>query len=82
MMVAAAVCMLGQVPLGMWLTHSLPLSGPLSSLRMEAMANWTLGVISMAGLRAVGFGILVGGLAMSLRIWLSLERGAFFEQEL
>ncbi|UCH33735.1 MAG: hypothetical protein JSV65_14355 [Armatimonadota bacterium] len=82
MMIAAFICMLGQVPLGMWLTRALPLSGPLSSLRMEAMANWTLGVISMAGLRAVLFGILVGYLAMSLRIWLSLERGAFFEQEL
>ena len=82
MMIAAFNSMLGQVPLGMWLTRALPLSGPLSSLRMEAMANWTLGVISMAGLRAVLFGILVGYLAMSLRIWLSLERGAFFEQEL
>jgi hypothetical protein len=36
----------------------------------------------MAGLRAVTFGIFVGALAMSLRIWLNLERGAFFEQEL
>jgi len=82
MMVAAFFCMMGQVPLGMWLTHNLPLHGPLSHLRMEAMANWTLGVISMAGLRAVTFGVLVGGLAISLRIWLNLERGAFFEQEL
>lgn len=82
MMVAAFICMLGQVPLGMWLTHSLPLSGPLSYLRMEAMANWILGVFSMAGLRAVTFGIFVGALAISLRIWLNLERGAFFEQEL
>ena len=81
MMAAAFITMLGQVPLGMWLTHTLPLSGPLSHLRLEAMANWILGVFSMAGLRAVGFGILVGGLAMSLRIWLNLERGAFFEQE-
>ena len=82
MMVAAFITMLGQVPLGMWLTHKLPLSGPLSSLRLEAMANWILMVFSMASLRGVGFGILVGGLAMSLRIWLNLERGAFFEQEL
>jgi hypothetical protein len=82
MMVAAFICMLGQVPLGMWLTHTLPLSGPLSHLRMEAMANWILGVFSMAGLRAVTFGIFVGMLAVSLRIWLNLERGAFFEQEL
>jgi len=82
MMVAAFICMMGQVPLGMWLTHTLPLHGPLSHLRMESMANWVLGVFSMAGLRAVTFGIFVGALAMSLRIWLNLERGAFFEQEL
>jgi hypothetical protein len=82
MMVAAFICMLGQVPLGMWLTHHLPLHGPLSYLRMEAMANWILGVFSMAGLRGVTFGIFVGALAMSLRLWLNLERGAFFEQEL
>jgi hypothetical protein len=82
MMAAAFFCMMGQVPLGMWITHHLPLTGPLSYLRMEAVANWILGVFSMAGLRAVGFGILVGGLAMSLRLWLNLERGAFFEQEL
>jgi hypothetical protein len=82
MMAAAFICMLGQVPLGMWLTHGLPLHGPLSNLRVEAMANWILGVFSMAGLRAVTFGIFVGALAMSLRIWLSLERGTFFEQEL
>jgi len=82
MMAAAFICMLGQVPLGMWLTHTLPLHGPLSYLRIEAMASWVLGVFSMAGLRAVTFGIFVGALAMSLRIWLSLERGAFFEQEL
>ena len=82
MMVAAFLVMLGQVPLGMWLTHNLPQAGWLSGLRMENIAAWILGVFSMAGLRAVAFGILVGGLAMSLRIWLNLERGAFFEQEL
>jgi len=82
MMAAAFICMMGQVPLGMWLTHQLPQTGPLASLRMETLASWILGVFSMAGLRAVGFGILVGALAMSLRLWLNLERGAFFEQEL
>jgi len=82
MMTAAFVVMLGQVPVGMWLTSSLPLHGPLSALRVEVMANWLLGVINLAAMRAVLFGVLVGYLAMSLRIWLSLERGAFFEQEL
>jgi len=80
MMISAFLVMLGQVPLGQWLTRWLPETGPLSILRLEIICNWILGFISTAGFRAVLFGLLVGGLAMSLRLWLSLERGAFFEQ--
>jgi hypothetical protein len=29
----------------------------------------------------VGIGVAVGALAMSMRLWLSLERGAFFSEE-
>jgi hypothetical protein len=39
-------------------------------------------VLNMAALRAVGFGIGVGGLAMSLRVWLSLEKGTYFGKEM
>jgi len=81
MMLAAVVVMVGQVPLGMWFTSSLPLQGPASNLRIEVIANWLLGVVNSAALRGVLFGLLVGGLAMSLRMWLNLERGAFFDQE-
>ena len=81
LVIAAFLVMIGQVPVGMWLTHGLPTTGWLSSLRTENIALWLLGAISMSGLRAVNFGVGVGALAMSLRLWLNLERGAFFEQE-
>nr|NIM04554.1 hypothetical protein [Armatimonadota bacterium]NIM06012.1 hypothetical protein [Armatimonadota bacterium]NIM22930.1 hypothetical protein [Armatimonadota bacterium]NIM24018.1 hypothetical protein [Armatimonadota bacterium]NIM66801.1 hypothetical protein [Armatimonadota bacterium] len=55
--------------------------GWVSNLRVENLALWLSNVISMSSLRAVNFGIGVGALAMSLRLWLNLERGAFFEQE-
>jgi hypothetical protein len=31
---------------------------------------------------AIDFGLGVGGLATALRLWLSLERGSYFEEEL
>lgn len=82
MMAAAVIVMVGQVPVGQWLTSGLPHHGVLSMFRTEIAANWLLEVINSAALRAVLFGLLVGGLAMSLRLWLNLERGAFFDQEL
>jgi hypothetical protein len=81
MMAAAFVVMLGQVPVGHWLTHGLPLPErhAIGYLRFEVLQNWILNNWSMAAIRAIEFGIAVGALAMALRIWLSLERGSFFE---
>ncbi len=75
MMGAAVIVMLGQIPFGMWLTSWLPLQGYLSSLRIENISNWFMTVINMSVQRAIGFGLGIGGLAMALRIWFSLERG-------
>jgi hypothetical protein len=82
LVVAAFLVMLGQVPVGVWLTHWLPTNSAAGSFRLENIALWLLGVLNMAGLRAVGFGIGIGALAIALRMWLNLERGAFFEQEM
>jgi hypothetical protein len=82
MMVAAFIVMLGQVPVGMWLTQRIPVDSIWGHLRMEVLSQWLLDWISMAALRAIALGIAIGGLAMSLRIWLSLERGAFFKEEM
>lgn len=81
MMIAAFIVMLGQVPLGMWLTSGLPTDGMFAKLRLEVFSQWLLAWISMTAYRAVLLGVAVGALAMSLRVWLSLERGAFFEME-
>jgi len=32
--------------------------------------------------RGMWFGMMVGAIAVGLRFWLSLERGAFFDREL
>ncbi len=81
LMVTAFLVMLGQIPLGNLLTDSLPTTGWLSAFRVENIKQWVLEIVSSAALRAVGFGLWVGSLAISLRIWLSLERGAYYDGE-
>jgi len=84
MMVAAFLVMLGQVPLGSWLTHGLPQSGPfafLSFFRLERFGEWIMAWWNAPAQRGILFGVAVGALAMSLRVWLSLERGTFFSQQ-
>lgn len=76
MMLSAIILMLGQVPLGRWLTESLP-----TALQLPTMANWIMNVVNSAAVRGIIFGATVGAIAMALRIWLSLERGAFFEKQ-
>ena len=82
MMIAAFIVMMAQVPLGMLMTNWLPTTGWAASLRIENVSNWLITVLNMAALRAVGFGIGIGWLAMSLRVWLSLERGSYFGKEM
>jgi len=81
MMAAAFIVMLGQVPVGRWLTGALPETGGLAPLRLEVLGEWVMGWLNTPAQRAITFGILVGALAMSLRIWLSLERGTFFSEQ-
>lgn len=81
LMVVALILMLGQVPVGMALTNWIPQSGVISTLRIEKLSQWVLTAINSPVQRAIGFGLGLGALAMSLRIWLSLERGTYFGQE-
>jgi hypothetical protein len=82
MMVAAAIVMLALVPVGVFITSWLPQTGFLSIFRLEKIGYWLLIWPNMAVQRAIGFGVAVGALAMGLRIWLSLERGSFFDRQL
>ncbi len=82
LMIAAVIVMLGQVTLGQAMTHNLPATGLWSNFRLENMAQYILVQINTPALRAIYFGIGVGFLATSLRLWLSLERGVYFDTEL
>jgi len=82
MMVTAGIVMLGLVPVGTLITSWISPHSWLASLRLERLTVWILTWPSMAVLRAIEFGLSVGYLAMSLRIWLSLERGSFFDRQL
>ncbi len=82
LMTAAFLVMLAQVPVGLALTSWIPRDGVWDSLRLEVVKEWLLTVLNAAALRAIAFGLGIGGLAISLRIWLSLERGAYFEKEI
>lgn len=83
LLASAVVMMLGLTPLGTkFVTDFLPTQGVWSALRLERVSEWILLVLNGACQRALLFGIAVGLLATSLRIWLSLERGQFFDSEM
>lgn len=87
LMVTALILMMGQVPLGMALTAWIPTEGrlpffgtPYSLFRIENFSRWVQMRVNGPALRAIGFGLGLGALAMALRIWLSLERGTYFKE--
>lgn len=84
MMVTAIIVMAGQVPLGTELTNSLPEVSKSweGFFRLEHLNTWLQSWPGMGAARAIEFGAGIGSLAVALRLWLSLERGSYFEQEL
>lgn len=84
LLVAAALVMLGNVPIGQALTNWIPdgKTDVLANLRIENIGQWILKRASSPATMAIDFGLGVGGLATALRLWLSLERGSYFEEEL
>lgn len=81
LVLSACFVMLGQVPVGIWLTSWLPDSGTLSFLRIEHVVAWLLHIANTAGVRALMLGASVGAIAMALRVWLGIERGMFLEMK-
>jgi hypothetical protein len=68
------------VPIGAWLTNALPRASALGFFRLEALGDWIMRWLNTPAQRGIAFGIAIGALAMSLRVWLSLERGTFFSE--
>jgi hypothetical protein len=64
LMFTAMLVMIGVVPLGAQISPALP-----------TIANWVLAQLNAPAQRAIEFGVGIGGLAMAIRLWLSLERG-------
>ncbi len=88
LMIAALIVMVGSVSFGTAITagiHSTLADGsenPWANLRIERIAQWLLMEINTPAQRGILFGLNLGLLATSLRFWLSLERGAYFDKEL
>jgi hypothetical protein len=86
MMFIALIVMLGQIPIGQLLTSGLKgaegTNPWYSYLRLEVVREWFMGVWNSAAQRGILFGMVIGAFALTLRIWLSLERGSFFDREL
>jgi len=89
LMFTAMVVMIGIVPLGAYMSeqlfglprevppnaHPFSLEAILYSLRLPEIADWILKQLNAPVQRAIEFGVGIGGLAMAIRLWLSLERG-------
>ena len=56
-------------------THCNP-NAFLNNFKLAEMANWLSATLERPGIRALEFGLEIGGLALALRVWLSL---AFYE---
>lgn len=71
LMVAALIVMLGQIPHGiLYISEDLP-----------AIRLWLLKNINGPAFRAINFCSLIAGLALAMRMWLSLERGPLSTEE-
>lgn len=70
----AFIVMLGRTVAGVELTDWLPETGLVAYLRLEKLADITMYVFSLAGMRAINIGIALGVVATSLKILLGVDR--------
>jgi hypothetical protein len=69
LLIAAAIVMLGRVPLGYLLTSRLP-----EPLGIPSVTNWILTVPNLAAKRGIMIGVGLGAISTALKIILGIER--------
>jgi hypothetical protein len=74
--VAALIVMIGRVPIGQWLTQSLP-----DGLQLPVWASWLLEWPQNAAKRGIAIGAGLGVMATGLRIILGIERNYMREEQ-
>jgi len=82
LLITAVIVMMGQIAVGQWMTsfnHSQ--NYYLSQLHFEVVRDWIMTLANAAAVRAIGFGLGIGAIAVALRIWLGLERGSYFDSQ-
>ncbi len=63
LLIAAGIVMLGRIPIGKMIMDEIPI-----------LSDWILNVPQLAAKRGIQIGVYLGGIAMSLRIILGIER--------
>jgi uncharacterized membrane protein len=82
LLITAVIVMFGQVAVGQAMTRmNTSHNYYLSQLHFELIRDWILTVANSAAVRAIGFGLGIGAIAVALRIWLGLERGSYFDSQ-
>jgi hypothetical protein len=75
LMLSACIVMVGQMPIGAWFGALLPDS--LVCLQLPWLADKLLTVVNACAYRGVLIGLVVGGISISLRIWLGLDNTVY-----
>ena len=75
LMCAAMIVMIGQMPVGEWFTSTVPANMPF--FKLPWLSQKILTVVNAAAYRGVFIGIIIGGISISLRIWLGLDNSVY-----
>jgi hypothetical protein len=75
LMLSAMIVMVGQMPVGEWLAMPVPDSLPV--LQIPWLAQKLLSVVNSSAYRGVLIGMLIGGLSITLRIWLGIDNSVY-----
>ena len=75
LMCAAMIVMIGQMPVGEWFTSTVPAN--MQFFKLPWLSQKILTVVNAAAYRGVFIGIIIGGISISLRIWLGLDNSVY-----